>query len=218
MSDNEAFKRELSQIKDVTGKAQGRLVLGESLHAVRVRVESGPFQLSGRYGRIPEPVDLEGSSFLLDGSKISLASLAGKSGKSSFERIDLNYDWGEEKLLEIDSQARSVVSMDLLDPYLRAHEYWKTFLDGPSKGLLVFNSLQFSGPPADRSKWVFNASGSVEDVVFQTIRLNGPLTLKTGAFEINGEEIALREIGTVLADSSLVISGTVTGYLDRVRK
>ena len=69
---NEAFKRELSQIKDVSGKAQGRLVLGESLDAVRVRVESGPFQLSGRYSRVPEPIDLEGASFLLDGSKISV--------------------------------------------------------------------------------------------------------------------------------------------------
>jgi hypothetical protein len=214
---SEAFKRELSQITDVSGKTQGRLVLGESLHAVRVRVETGPFQLSGRYSRIPDPIHLEGSSFLLDGSKISMASLAGKSGKSSCERIDLNYDWGEEKLLEIDSQARSVFSMDLLNPYLRAQEYWKAFLDGPSTGLLVFNSLRFSGPPADRSKWVFNAGGSVEDVVVQTKRLNSPLTLKTGAFEINGENLALREISTVLADSSLVISGTVTGYPDRVR-
>ncbi len=214
---SEAFRRELSQITDVSGKTQGRLVLGESLHAVRVRVETGPFQLSGRYSRIPDPIHLEGSSFLLDGSKISMASLAGKSGKSSCERIDLNYDWGAEKLLEINSQARSVFSMDLLNPYLRAQEYWKAFLDGPSTGLLVFNSLRFSGPPADRSKWVFNAGGSVEDVVVQTMRLNSPLTLKTGAFEINGENLALREISTVLADSSLVISGTVTGYPDRVR-
>ena len=175
---NEAFRRELSQITDVSGKAQGRLVLGERLHAVRVRVESGPFQLSGRYSRIPEPIDLEGSSFLLDGSKISVESLAGKSGKSSFERIDLNYDWGEEKLLEINSQARSVVSMDLLNPCLRAHEYWKNFLDGPSTGLLVLNSLRFSGPPADRSKWVFNASGSVEDVVVQAQAIKRPFDLE----------------------------------------
>ena len=180
-------------------------------------MESGPFQLSGRYSRIPDPLNLEGSSFLLDGSKISLESLTGKSGKSSFERIDLNYDWGEEKLLEINSQARAVVSIDLLNPCLRAHEYWKNFLDGPSTGLLVVNSLRFSGPPAERSKWVFNASGSVEDVVVQAIPLNGPLTMKTGAFGINGEEISLKEISTVLADSSLVVSGTVTGYLDHVK-
>lgn len=143
--------------------------------------------------------------------------MAGKSGKSSVERIDLKYDWGEEQLLEINSEGRSVVSMGLLNPRLRAHEYWKNFLDGPTTGLLVVNSIRFSGSPAERSKWVFNASGSVEDVVVPAKPLNGPLTMKTGAFEINGEEISLREISTVLADSSLVVSGTVTGYLDRVK-
>ncbi len=60
---NQAFRQELAQIKDVTGKAQGRLVLGESLHELDVRVESGPFQLFGRYGRLPEPVDLAGRFF-----------------------------------------------------------------------------------------------------------------------------------------------------------
>ena len=215
---NQAFRQELAQIKDVAGKAQGRLVLGESLDALTVRVESGPFRLFGRYGRLPEPVDLQGASFQLEGSKVSVTSLAGKSGSSSFERVDLSYEWGESKVLGINSEAASVVSMDLLGPHLRAHEYWKNFLDGAPKGLLEINSFRFIGPPADRSKWVFNASGSVKDVVFQNKRLNGPLTLKTGAFEIDGDQIALREINAVLADSSLSISGKITGYLDHPKK
>ena len=215
---NQAFRQELAQIKDVAGKAQGRLVLGESLEALNVKVESGPFHLSGRYGRLPEPVDLQGASFHLDGSKVSATSLAGKSGTSSFERVDLSWDWGAQKVLGINSQARAVVSMDLLGPHLKTHEYWKNFLDTAPKGLLEINSLRFIGPPADRSKWVFNASGSVEDVVFQNKRLNGPLTLKTGAFEMDMDQIALREINAVLADSSLLISGKITGYLDHPKK
>ncbi len=216
--DNRAFRQELAQISDVAGKAQGRLVLGESLEALTVRVETGPFRLSGLYGRLPEPVDLQGASFQLDGSKVSVTSLAGKSGNSSFEGVDLSHDWGEPEFLRINSQARSVISMDLLGPYLRAHEYWKNFLDTAPKGLLEINSFRFIGPRADRSKWVFNASGSVEGVVFQNKRLNGPLTLKTGAFEIDRDQISLREINAVLADSSLSISGKITGYLDHPKK
>src|SRR5208337_5144217 len=124
---NQAFRQELAQIKDVAGKAQGRLIIGEKLHALTVRVESGPFHLSGRYGRLPEPVDLQGASFMLSGPKVSVTSLAGRSGSSSIEGVDLSYDWGEEKALAINSQTRSVVSMDLLSPRLRAHEYWKNF-------------------------------------------------------------------------------------------
>jgi hypothetical protein len=216
--DNQAFRKELAQIKDVTGKAQGRLVLGESLKELTVRVESGPFQVSGRYGRLPDPVDLNGASFLLEESKVSVTSLAGRSGRSSFEQADVSCSWGEEKILTINSEATSVVSMDLIAPHLRAHEYWKNFLDTAPKGLLVIDSFRFIGPPADRSKWVFNAGGSVEDVVFQNKLLNGPVALKTGVFEIDGDQIALGEINAVLADSSLSISGKITGYLDQPKK
>jgi uncharacterized protein involved in outer membrane biogenesis len=216
--DNEAFKRELAQIKDVTGRATGRMVLGETLDGLTSRVESGPFHFHGRYGRVPEPVDLEGSSFFFEGSKISATSVAGKSGKSSLEGVDLNYDWGAEKLLQLESQSRSVVSMDLLGPYMRANEYWKTFLDAPPKGLLIFNSFRFSGQPSDRTNRVFKASGSVEEVVFQNRQLGSPLALKNGAFEVNGDEIVLNGISTVLADSSLTISGRIAGYLEQPRK
>jgi hypothetical protein len=218
VADNEAFRRELAQIKDVTGKAQGRLILGGTLDEITTRVECGPFHLSGRYGRLAEPVDLAGSSLLFEGSKISAASLAGKSGKSSLDGVDLSYDWGVENLLQIESQERSVVSMDLLGPYMRANEYWKAFLDGPPKGLLVFNSFQFSGQPSDRSKRVFKASGSVEEVVFQNRQLDSPLTLKNGAFEVSGDEIVVKGINAVLADSSLTISGRIAGYLEQPRK
>lgn len=215
---NEAFKQELAQMKDVTGKAQGRLLLGESLKALTTKVESGPFQIFGRYGRLPEPVDLQGASFLLEGKKVFVTSLAAKSGSSNFERVDLSYEWGESKVLGINSGAASVVSMDLLAQRLRAHEYWKNFLDTAPKGLLKINSLRFFGPLADRSKWVFNASGSVEDVVFQNKLLNGPLTLKTGTFEMDGDQIGFTEINAVVADSSLSISGKITGYLDHPKK
>jgi hypothetical protein len=212
------FKQQMAQIKDVTGKTQGRLVLGENMKALNVKVECGPFQLHGRYGRLPEPIDLEGASFKLEGSKLSATSLTGKSGSSSLDQADLSWDWGEAKVVDISSKARSVVSMDLLNPYLRSRECWKNLLDAAPKGLLVFRSLRFTGPNASHSKWVLNASGQVEDILFQNKQFNGPLILKTGAFEIDGDQLTLRDINAVISDSSLLISGGVAGFLDQVKK
>jgi hypothetical protein len=216
--ENETFRHELAQIKDVTGKARGMLILGETIDALTARVETGPFHLKGRYGRIPEPVDLEGASFLFEGSRITAASLSGKSGKSSLEGVDLSYDWGGEKLLEIESRGKSFVSMDILGPHIRANEYWKTFLDGPPKGLLAFKSLRFGAQNSERSKRVFQASGSVDEVVFQSKQLGGAMTLKNGTLEVSGDEIVLNGVNAVLADSSLAISGRVSGYLGQPRK
>ncbi len=213
-----AFRQELAQMKDVTGKAQGRLVLGENLKALAVKVETGPFHLAGRYGRFPDPLDLEGDSFLLEGSKVSVTSLSGKSGSSSFDHVDLSYDWGEAKVLEMDSRGKSVVSVDLLIPYLKTHESWKYLLDGTPKGSLAVKSIRLIGPRAGSSGWVLKASGLVEDVVVENKQLKGPLSLKTGAFEIDGDEVTLKGINAVMADSSLSISGNITGYLDHVKK
>jgi len=215
---DQAFRQELAKIKDVAGKAQGRLLLGESLKALTVRVESGPFKLFGRYGGIAEALDLKGASFLMEGTKVSVASLAAKVGSSSFEQVDLSFGWGETHVLKIDSHARSIVSMDLVGPYLTAHEYWKNFLDSRPKGLLAIDSFRFIGPPSDTSKWVLHARGSLEDIVFHNRGLKGPLTLKKGDFEINGDQIVFRQVDALLADSSLAISGAITGYLDRARK
>ena len=211
-------RQELARIKDVTGKAQGRLIIGEKLHALTVRVETGPFQIFGRYGRLPDPVELKGASFFLGKTKVSIESLAAKSGSSSFDRVDLSYDWGEAKVMEINSQARSIISMDLLGPILKTHEYVKNFMETPPQGLLAFDSFKFTGPPADQSKWVLKASGSIDHVVLNDKRLNSPLTLNSGMFEIDGDQITLRDVKTAVSDSSLSISGSITGFLDRAKK
>ena len=65
-----AFQHELAQIGDVTGKTGGRLVIGERLGALGVKVSTGGFRLSCRHGRLPAPVSLNGASFSMDGDRI----------------------------------------------------------------------------------------------------------------------------------------------------
>jgi hypothetical protein len=215
---NKAFRQELAQIKDVAGKARGRLILDEGVHPLTVKVESGPFQLFCRYAGLPQPVDLKGASFLMEGRKLSAASLAGNVGSSSFEQMDLSWDWGEANVLEIGSPARSTISMELLSPSLKAHHFWKNFVDTAPKGSLAIDSFHFIGPPADRSKWIINARGAIEEIVSYNKRLNGPLILKNGAFEIEEDQIVLKGVDAILADSSLSVSGVISGFLDSARK
>ena len=211
-----AFKKELSQIRGVKGRAQGRLVLGEVLGDVEVKVEANAFQFACRYGRLPDPIELEGASFTLEGPKVTAGSVTGSSGKNRMTRVNLSYDWGRDKLLEIQSPVMAVLSMELVQPFLHPRDEWDKALDGSLQGSLVFNSLNFRGPINDRSKWVFQAKGSVEDVSFQTKHFTGPVTLKSGGFELTPDAVTLREINAVLTDSTVTLSGKLDGYLDRL--
>ncbi|MFZ2445628.1 MAG: AsmA-like C-terminal domain-containing protein [Syntrophobacteraceae bacterium] len=217
---NEAFRHELTLLKDVQGKTEGRLVLGERLDNVRVNIETGSFRLAGRYGRVPHPIELEGASFAMDGPKITALALSGKSGRTRITQLDFGYDWGQGLLLEMKTRSSTVVSLDVVEPLIRAREDWKTVLNGggaPLKGAVLFDTFEFKGPLGDRSKWVFSAGGRVEEMTVQTRYFSGPLTLKTGAFEAGRDTITLKQINAVLADSSLLISGTVNGYFDKPR-
>ncbi|MGC9195995.1 MAG: AsmA-like C-terminal domain-containing protein [Syntrophobacteraceae bacterium] len=68
---SKAFKKELALISDVTGKTEGRLVVGDRVGALAVNVLTGPFSLSCRYGRLAGPVFLRGASFKMDKDTIA---------------------------------------------------------------------------------------------------------------------------------------------------
>lgn len=217
---DEDFKRELGLIKDVKGATAGRLILGETIDHIKVWVETGQFRISGTYGRFPDPLDVEGAYFLMDGPRIEVKSVAGKSGKMKLTKVDFIYDWGGEKFMDISSPAPAAVPLPIVEPLFRAREDWKNLLapgSGPLKGTFMFDTFNFKGPLGDRSKWAFNAAGTVEDVIVQTKYFSGPMTMKSGGFDATRDTVNLKQINVSLADSSLVVSGAVNGYFDTPR-
>jgi hypothetical protein len=58
MVDHQGFQKELSLLKAVKGKANGKLVLGEDLKNVKMRVEASDIDLFARYRRIPFPIEI----------------------------------------------------------------------------------------------------------------------------------------------------------------
>ncbi len=84
---NDAFQRELARISDVTGKTRGRLVIGEQLGALVVKVSTDRFRFSCNYNRIPGQVSIQGASFNMDGDNMAVnnvdAALAGSTLSAS---------------------------------------------------------------------------------------------------------------------------------------
>ncbi|MEN6437149.1 MAG: AsmA-like C-terminal domain-containing protein [Syntrophobacter sp.] len=218
---DEPLRRELKETSAVKGRTRGRLLLGESLDAVEVKVETGPFQLSGRYSRIPDYIDVDGASFVLENSKITIQGLAGKAGnKTKLTHVDFGYDWKAGRVLEIKSSDIFVLALLHVDPLIRMREDWRQSLNGggaPIGGAVHLDSLHFKGPLDDSSKWVFSAEGAMEGVSAKTRYFAGPVTLKSGRFELNRETFTLKQINASFSDSNLIISGTLNGYFEKLR-
>ncbi|MCE5335119.1 MAG: AsmA-like C-terminal region-containing protein, partial [Desulfobacteraceae bacterium] len=215
---NAVLKREIGLLKDVKGKTEGRLLIGESLDDVDVTVETGPFQLSGKYERLPDPVEIAGKTFRLEGTRLSLSSGSGTSGKTKCSDVDFAYDWGESNTIELNTRAPATVTLDLIGMLLKNNEKWQKELEiSTPKGVIPFESIEFRGPVGDHSKWVFQAGGKIDDLTVRTDLLPRPLVLKAGRFDILHDVITLKDVSAVLADSSLNVSGKVNGFFESLR-
>lgn len=214
---NAIFKREMGLLKDVKGKTEGRLLLGESLDDVNVKVETGPYRLSGRYDRLPDPVELAGPAFSLEGSHLSVSSVAGTSGKTKFSELGFSYDWEEGNVIELNTRSALVVSIDLLGVILKVNEDWKKALNiSTPKGVVHFDWIDFRGPVGEHSKWVFKAGGMVDNLTVNTEILPHPITLKTGKFDIARDVIGLKDVSATLADSTMLVTGKVNGFFENL--
>jgi len=215
---DEDFRRELELITDLKGAASGRLILGDTTEHVKVWVETGPFRISGTYGRFADPLDIEGAYFFLDGPKIQLKSVSGKSGGMKLSKVDFAYEFGGEKLMILNSSAPAILPLPVIEPLIRARDDWKNlFASGPLKGTIIFDTFNFKGPTGDRSKWVFDGAGAFDDVTVQTRYFTGPMNIKSGAFDASRETLNFKQLNVSLADSSLNCSGTVNGFFDTTR-
>ncbi len=214
---SQGFLHELELMKDVKGRVRGRLILGESTEEVQVRVETGPFELSGGYERFPDPLDIKGASFVLEGSRVEAGPLRVNTGPTDASQLSIAYDWEGEKLLELNCPGHTALAAGLIEPLLRGHEHWKNVLGkAPLKGMFLLDRFQFKGPSGDRARWVFNAEGTPEGVTAVSGHLSAPLTLNGGRFDIDQDTITLKEVNATLADSDLTVSGTLNGYLERL--
>lgn len=98
---HDLFLRELALIDNVKGRAQGRLLLGDTLNALKTKVEVDTFTLEGFYRRLPHPAEIMGGPFLLEESSLFFHSTRGRLGNSTFWGIDAAVDWGSSSMLHV---------------------------------------------------------------------------------------------------------------------
>lgn len=216
---SDAFLQELAIMKNVEGKATGKLILGESLRDVNTRVEVGAFELSGDYARIPYRIDLKGESFLFDERMISTSGFSGSFGKTSFSRINLLYRWEERHYMEITArQQGATISIDEVHPLLRGLEK-KRGIQRPFdvvKGTLSLDALDFKGSIPYPKEWVFTGKGSVDDAVVLIPVFPAPFNVKRGRLEGDQETLLLQDCQTRFQDASASVSGSLKGYMEKL--
>ena len=111
---NNSFIKQLDLIKDLKGKATGRLVLGASTAVIKTDVSVSKFHISANYQRIPFPLDIRGRHFLCNETGIHMEDVNGTLGKSSFSELSCRINWKEQPYLEVES-GKADISLNTIE-------------------------------------------------------------------------------------------------------
>ena len=90
------FLEEMARFRQMEGRATGKLVLGESLKSIGVKVDAQEVNLIARHDQIPYPVTIHGGAVSFEGERLSVRNLSGNVGTSSFSGLTGRIGFGRE--------------------------------------------------------------------------------------------------------------------------
>lgn len=213
------FLNEIEQLHNVEGSAAGRLVLGESLNAVKVRLEVSDLNLSTAYDRLPYPLKIQEGKVSYDESMVRVEHMRGELGGSTFSDLDAELKLGKGPSLTI-SSAATMLLMDEIHPWVMSYEgIRKHVMDVEAvKGAVEVTSLRLEGPLMQPGAWNFKGDGRVRDLTIITPLLPDPLELEDGRFEVTQKRLSLMENRMKSGDAFLSLSGVIEDYLNEQKK
>lgn len=216
---NEIFRGELSRVKNVQGKALGRLLLHGTLKNIGVNVDVSNFSLSARYQRLPAPVKIGKGHFLYDKAEVAVKDVTGSMGNSSFSQLSAAVGRGKELTLAV-TGAASEIAMDEVYPWLVSFQNIRRALKNfkSVKGTVSLNALDLSGPLLKPANWHFKITGGMRDFVLDLSFFPGPLTVAKGNFEAVPEKLSFTKARAGILDASCGASGNLSDYLKGVRE
>jgi hypothetical protein len=215
---NKSFLEEISFIENLDGRAQGRVVLGESTDSVQARVVASEFNLSAQYKRVPFPVHISGGSFVYHDTEINLSNVKAGLVETSLADICGWFRWRETPRFEMQAGVSTVAFAEIYSCLASSGiaEYMEK--EQNVKGTVVLSALNLEGPLLKPQNWFVDMSGEVEQVTIEKSPLGVPLELTGGSFRsVKGttqQELSLENVMVSTLDSSFKVSGVITDFLD----
>ena len=216
--DNEAFQKEAALLENAKGSATGRLVLGESLSKINIGVEVSRFDLSANYKRLPQTLQMYGRDSSFQGTKAAVKELSGSLGKSYFSGLSMQLNWDKAPHLEIKS-AKMRIILEEIYPWLASFEGLSSTLKNLQSvnGTADLSTLQVKGPLLEPKNLHFQSAGEVKNLKVKSSLYPETLEVTSGHFKVTEKDISVTDLQAKLPDSSLQVSGIITGYLQGVQ-
>jgi hypothetical protein len=216
---DKSFLGELEKIRNLQGRANGRLILGETVSNILARVDAHRFDLWAERDGIPSPVKLEGGRLQYEGTGLRLGDLQCGIGGSAVTVLSCDLQWQKEPRMAIDIKEGKIAIEEVFS-WIHAMDPLRPGFKGIRKigGEMILRECRIKGPVTAPDKWQFDTSGNVVGLSLETDSLPGPLRIARGAFRADPKGLILEEVQASMLDTVLNVSGAVHGDLHSLRK
>lgn len=208
---------ELAQLADnvtnLKGTGTGKLIVGDSLGDIDVRVDISDLNLTADYQGLPFPVGVIGGELFFKENKIELKGMNGTFGNSTFFGLTGGFDWVDVPFLDLSSGAFGLV-LDELYPWVASFDGTKDSLNEIKQltGRLDLATLSIKGAVDTPASLRFAASGAIKDVAIATPRYPAQIDLSQGEFTLDEEKLTFRNLKADGLDANLSLSGSLKGH------
>ncbi len=210
---DQVLMEEMARFRQIEGRATGKVVLGESLKSIEVKVDAQKVNLVARHDRIPYPVTIDGGAVSFDGERIGLGNLNGKVGNSSFSGLTAQIGIERDPSIEI-SSGNSVISLEEIYSWLSLYEPVRGALKHVQsvKGKVTLSGMRLSGPLTRPGKWDFETVGELGGLIVSTPLLPEAFAVSSGKFNLYPQKITIGNLQTKLLSATLNVSGVLYDY------
>lgn len=211
------FQTWLKRVTESSGRAQGRLILGEALDDIDTAFRVDTLKMQAKLDFARYPLSIESGSLRYKDRTLIVENLVGRVQTSSVTQLSGEMIWGDETLLRI---ASGTADLDLRQLF-----EWFSRVDGTadvlapvnvSSGRLALNTVSVEGPLFKPHTWEYTISGTADGMTVQTSVEPDSLNISGLTFTASPNSFSVRKSQIDISDASLAIEGELKGRLPNV--
>lgn len=210
--DNPDLSQEMNKVTKLKGHSTGKLILGDSLTDIKVRIESSELNLTAEYQGLLFPLNITSGQFAFTEGHLGLRGLTGSVGKSEFSEVVCDLS-GEETLhLDLSSGQFGLV-LDELYPWVSSLDSIKNSLREIKQltGHLDLSSLSIKGDVGKPEQLQIAATGAFRNINIATPHFPETISLSEGDFTLGSERLTIQRLKARSLDADISVSGTLLG-------
>jgi len=207
---HEGFLHELNKFKEVSGRASGKLHLGDTLHSIITLVDVENMQLRANYDPIPETIIINKGTLHVGPKDVTWQKVNGRIGLQEILSTSGEVSWLTGNTLlhinEIQGQADGKQLYGMLEQTGKLPETIKSKLASLT-GKIDLSHGWVKGPAQEPDAWDYQAAVSTKGVSFFSPLLPESATIKDLSATFSNEKVNIQQAKINFLDQSLNLKG-----------